>query len=144
MLSRYLPISILALVLLAACGSSSSTGGNGGGGGHSGPIMSCDEIMAKSCFSNMDCTSSDDRCEDKGTSDNPVACCVPGERGTGQAGDPCTKTIDCESGACVYGMSGNTLCSPPCTSDGDCPADIPTCVAIAPSAGTGSFCGAPG
>jgi hypothetical protein len=138
-----------AFTLLAsvACSSGSSgTSNSGGGGGAGGPVTKCEELgdtAANSCFSNLDCTDSSRRCENKGTNEAPVACCVPGDRGTGMGGDMCKSELDCASGACVYGASA-TYCSPECMSDSDCPTSIPLCVAIDPSIGKGKFCGYPG
>jgi hypothetical protein len=147
-------VSALPLLLLVACGNSSSsttttttgTGGAGTGGagtgGFMGPITDCAMISTNQCFSNDDCSSASDRCESEGTTDNPVACCVKGARGTGMAGTPCTKLDDCAV-TCDDDGSGNDtyLCSKACTSDADCPASLPTCVTLNTGIGMGSFCG---
>src|SRR5262249_38456221 len=95
------------------------------------------------CFANPDCTDAADRCDVVGmTGDgNPVACCVPGARGTGKTGDMCKNQNDCESGACVYANMTDTFCSKQCTTDMDCPMILPTCVMLDPTVGMGSYCG---
>jgi len=139
--------SILALTTLVACGGggTGNTGGSGGGsGGSTGTstltnVMACSDISTNNCFSNADCSSASDRCQVVGMSDAPVACCVPGARGSGMGGDPCAGENDCDTAVCLVIDTGN-LCSKACTGDADCPASIPTCIAIDPSVGTGAFC----
>jgi hypothetical protein len=129
----------------------SSTGGGGSGGatttttsssstgtGGSVPINACSEINALDCFSNLDCMSAD-RCENKGTSDLPVPCCVPGARGTGMSGDPCTIDNDCATSLCIETSSGYR-CSGECKSDTECPPELPVCTKVPAILGTGSFC----
>jgi hypothetical protein len=129
--------SVLALTTLVACGSSGS--GNTGGAGGSIPmnVMSCSDINTNSCFSNLDCSNASDRCQVVGQGDQPVACCVPGARGTGKAGDHCSNELDCETAVCIV---PEQLCSPQCTQDSDCPPSLPTCIMIDPSVGKGSYC----
>jgi hypothetical protein len=141
------PVSALAILIFAACGNGSSTTtagatgtGGGSGGGGTGPITDCKMLSTNQCFSNDDCSSASDRCEDKGTTDAPVSCCLPGARGTGMAGTPCKTTNDCVT-TCVFDASDNLLCSKPCTADTDCPASLPTCITLNTGIGTGSFCG---
>jgi hypothetical protein len=159
--SASLLASFVALASLLACGSGS--GGSGGGVASStsssssgaasssssgssssssgGPVTMCSEIGAADCFSNYDCALSSDRCENVGTADVPVACCVPGPRGTGMGGDPCQSEDDCASGVCLVDTPspGTNLCSQLCSSDADCPADLPSCVTLVAGA-NGSFC----
>ncbi|MFT3775212.1 MAG: hypothetical protein QM820_58435 [Minicystis sp.] len=126
--------------------SSSSAGGGGdspstsssSGTGGSMPITSCSEINASGCFSNVDCPEAD-RCENKGTSDLPTPCCVPGQRGTGKLDDPCTVDNDCETSLCVETINGYR-CSGACAGDSDCPADMPSCFNVPAILGSGSFC----
>jgi len=146
------PVSALALVILVACGngtsSTTTTGGEGGsgsggggtGGGTTGPLTSCKPLNTNQCFSNDDCTSASDRCEEKGTTAAPLACSVPGARGTGQAGTPCKGLNDCVT-TCVYDINDKLLCSKDCTTDTDCPASLPTCITVDTGIGMGSFCG---
>lgn len=153
---------------LAACGSSTEgTGGTGGTGGSSSssstggttttasgtggsattsssgtggstPVMSCSEIDATDCFSNLDCMSAD-RCENKGTSEVPVPCCVPGARGTGKLGDACSVDNDCDTSLCIETSNGYR-CSGECQGDTDCISALPSCVTVPAILGTGSFC----
>lgn len=102
----------------ASSGDASSSDASSSGSG--GPIDACSDIGATECFSNYDCPSMADRCENKGTPDFAVPCCVPGQRGAGLAGDPCTGENDCKSSLCFEISSGN-VCSDVCTSNGDCP-----------------------
>jgi hypothetical protein len=130
----------------AGQGGSSQTGaGQGGSGCPEGGAppgqgaTSCDAIEAVGCFSNYDCAAAE-RCENVGTLDLPVACCVPGARGTGQLGDPCASERDCASSLCIdVGVCGGT-CTDVCTSEGECPAELPQCIPIAFSGSDASFC----
>ncbi len=110
-------------------------------GADTGPVQSCDEIGASACFSNYDCAQSE-RCDNVGTADAPVACCVSGARGTKAAGDTCTEADDgpeCASGICITGNS-SSLCSTTCTTADDCPAGMKTCQAIAFSGSNDKWC----
>jgi hypothetical protein len=53
-------------------------------------------------------------------------CCIPGPRGTGDAGASCTSVDDCASAVCVYTPMGD-VCSQKCQSPADCPSSLPTC-----------------
>jgi hypothetical protein len=118
-------------------GGATSTSSSSGAGG-SAPIQSCGDINAADCFSNLDCPAAD-RCENQGTPDLAVPCCVPGPRGAGMLDDPCVVDDDCATSLCIE-TSGGYLCSGECAKDGDCPASMPTCTAIPPILGQGSFC----
>lgn len=131
-------------------GSSTSTTDTGGSGGATAstttssstttsvPIAACTEIGAEDCFSNLDCMASD-RCENKGTSDTPVPCCVPGARGTGKSGDACSVDNDCETSLCIETSAG-FRCAGECTTDNDCPPELPYCTKVPAILGQGSFC----
>lgn len=101
----------------SASGTASSTASSSGSGG---PITACADIGATECFSNYDCPSMGDRCENKGTPNDQVPCCVPGVRGAGVAGAPCTSENDCKSSLC-FELSSSNVCSDVCTSSGECP-----------------------
>jgi hypothetical protein len=150
-MSRLL-VPAVSLVLLAACGGSpggtggggagtggAGTGGTGtGGAGGSTPVQACSDIGAPDCFSNLDCPAAD-RCENKGSPDLAVPCCVPGARGTGALDAPCQVDNDCATSLCVETSAG-FRCSGECTTDGDCPASMPACTSIPAILGQGSFC----
>lgn len=95
----------------SADASSSSSGG---------PIRDCADIGALECFSSYDCPDPATRCENQGTPDFAVPCCVPGPRGPGLAGDPCTGENDCKSSLC-FEIGSGSVCSDVCTGNGDCP-----------------------
>ncbi len=103
-----------------------------------GPVSSCDELGAIACFSNGECEDTK-RCENAGTEVDPVPCCVPGPRGTGQAGSPCDNENDCESGVCISG-SGEGMCSKTCESEEDCPDGMKDCTYIAFSGSDDDWC----
>lgn len=114
-----------------------TSSGTGGAGGSSG-IMSCAEIGADDCFSNLDCIAAD-RCEDQGGASLAVPCCVPGMRGTGVLGDPCAIDDDCATSLCVE-TPGGYLCSGECTKPADCIPALPDCTKIPAILGKGAFC----
>jgi hypothetical protein len=124
-------------------GGTASAGGAGGapttssagGAGGSAPIAACKDIGATDCFSSYDCPAAD-RCENRGTEAAPVPCCVPGARGKGKAGDPCSGEADCESALCVDGKT----CTSKCASAAECPASLPKCIPIALSGSNDLFC----
>lgn len=94
-------------------------------------IQSCEAIGAKKCFSNNACEEGQ-RCENVGTSSVPVACCVAGERGDKEAGEPCTETAgetECKSSVCISGPGGS-FCSRICESKEDCPPNMQDCRAV--------------
>jgi hypothetical protein len=116
---------------LAACSPSS-------GAADAGVIESCAEAGIPGCYSNADCAAAD-RCTTPSNADPTVliTCCLPGARGTGDAGSPCTGFDDCETAICAYTPAG-LFCSGPCTTDGDCKSpNLPSCVTV----DAGSFCG---
>ena len=114
-----------------------TTSGAGGSGGAPG-IMSCAEIGADDCFSNLDCLAAD-RCEDQGGASLAVPCCVPGMRGTGVLGDPCSIDDDCATSLCIE-TPGGYLCSGECTQPADCIPALPDCTKIPAILGKGAFC----
>ncbi|MFO0619350.1 MAG: hypothetical protein U0414_42570 [Polyangiaceae bacterium] len=120
--------------------SDASSGASGGSSSSGGPIKDCAEIGATDCFSSYDCPDVDTRCENEGTVDLPVACCVPGPRGPGLAGDACAGENDCKSSLCVEIASGN-VCTDVCASSAECPnPPFGGCGPIAFSGSDDEFC----
>ncbi len=99
---------------------------------------SCAEISAKDCFSNLDC-SAERRCQSVDGA-GAVVCCLPGARGTKQAGETCTQETDCASAVCIAKGAGASLCSKDCTSADDCPAGMKDCKTIAFSGSAQMWC----
>ncbi len=85
-----------------------------------GPILNCAEINATSCLANPNCPSQL-RCESM-SDFREVRCCVPGARGTAEAGATCIDDEDCAFGRCITRDDGASFCSGPCGGDIDCPA----------------------
>lgn len=80
------------------------------------------------------CLSSDDcaptfRCFSEDTTGLNVWC-LPGPRGAGVAGDPCTSQTDCASALCVEPRVGPNRCSQLCDVPADCPSTLPRCIAL--------------
>lgn len=119
--------------------STTSTGQGGAGGGAPAPVMSCSEIPAADCFSSFDCPDAADRCENRGTPDFQVPCCVKGPRGTGKLGEACVGENDCVSALCL-GSGSTYLCTDRCKSAAECPASLPKCITIAFSGSNDKFC----
>lgn len=166
-LLRVVSVTLLGTLTLAACGTSptsgttsggttgaggatasTSTGTGGGtsaastgqgGAGGSAPVMACSEIPAMDCFSSYDCPAAADRCENRGTADLQVPCCVPGSRGAGKLGEACTGENDCKSALCL-GKGTTNLCTDRCMTAADCPASLPKCITIAFSGSNDKFC----
>lgn len=82
-------------------------------------ITSCADLSADSCLSNLDCNNAD-RCESFSQT-NEFRCCVPGQRGSGEAGASCVSENDCAFGRCMERDDGARFCSGSCTSDLECP-----------------------
>ena len=90
----------------------------------------------------------DQRCAAPANADPtiPITCCLPGPRGAGKAGDPCTGLNDCQTAVCAYTPAG-PLCSQPC--DAGCPPTLPVCVTVdtadagVSDGGIAQFCGLP-
>lgn len=153
----------LASLVLAACGGETSSGHGGSGGttatggstagtggstvtcgavgpsGAGGAVNDCSEIGATECLANVDCPNAADRCENRGTTNMPVACCVTGARGTCDLGAPCTHENECVSALCIDTGNG-FYCSNTCDTDADCTDVLPTCFAITTPTGTTQFC----
>jgi hypothetical protein len=123
----------------ATSGTSGATSTSQGGSGGVAPVMACSEIPAADCFSNFDCPAAADRCENRGTADLQVPCCVPGPRGAGKLGEACTGENDCKSALCL-GKGTTNLCTDTCTKATDCPASLPKCITIAFSGSSDKFC----
>lgn len=107
------------------------------------PVESCEEFGAVACFANHECEA-DARCQNVGTPDFSVPCCVQGERGSLNLGEMCTEAdgqLSCASSICIM-LEGQTngLCSDECTSDMDCPATMPRCIPIAFSGSDSMWC----
>lgn len=91
------------------------------------------------CFSNYDCPDLADRCENKGTVDLPVPCCVPGKRGSVGLGQPCMGENDCASALCLdTGMA--LICTEKCTTKAMCIPALSKCATIAFSGSNLKFC----
>jgi hypothetical protein len=128
-----------ATTTTATASSTTSTGQGGAGGGAPAPVMSCSEIPAADCFSSFDCPDAADRCENRGTPDLQVPCCVKGPRGTGKLGETCVGENDCVSALCL-GAGSTYLCTDRCKSAAECPASLPKCITIAFSGSNDKFC----
>lgn len=77
------------------------------------------------CFSSDDCGPGF-HCHSEDSTGTQVWC-VPGARGDGLAGAPCTGEADCLSALCTDSASAGMRCSALCTDGADCPATLPTC-----------------
>lgn len=116
----------------SADASSSSSGG---------PIMACADIGATDCFSNYDCPDLATRCENQTTAGDEIPCCVPGARGAGEAGDPCTGENDCKSSLCIDDGGSAEFCTDVCSSLAECPMPpFESCAPIAFSGSNDDFC----
>ncbi len=122
---------------------SDASGGDGSvtdaGQVDAGPLSACSDIGALACFSNLDCPDQSTRCENVGTETDPVACCVTGVRGTGQAGDDCDSENDCASAVCIEHDTVR-VCSTTCNSEQDCPDGMKNCIFIAFSNSDDKWC----
>lgn len=56
--------------------------------------------------------------------------CVPGARGAGSVGDPCTVEGDCQSALCTDSASTGQRCSALCDLAAECPSTLPRCTWI--------------
>ncbi|MCK5798911.1 MAG: hypothetical protein KAI47_17080 [Deltaproteobacteria bacterium] len=99
---------------------------------------SCAEASAKDCFSNLDCPT-ERRCQSLDGA-GAVVCCLPGARGTKQAGETCTQETDCASAVCIGKGASASVCSKDCASADDCPAGMKDCKAIAFSGSAQKWC----
>lgn len=97
-------------------------------------VEACEDFGSSSCFANNDCAE-DGRCENVGSEDSPIACCVSGGRGALQTGEACdivTGQQDCASSLCIaYNGETEAYCSGECQSDEDCPESMPSCISVA-------------
>lgn len=127
----------------AAQGGATGFGGCPQGGAPAGfgggAVGACSELGANDCFSNYDCAAGT-RCENAGTVDLPVPCCVPGTRGDKPAGAPCLGENDCASSLCLEGGMCGGICTDRCTTAADCPAELSDCIPIAFSGSSDKFC----
>jgi hypothetical protein len=131
----------------SSAGGATGQGGGGaggaagqGGGGAGGPFASCAEAGAPDCFSNYDCADASTRCENVGTADAQVACCVPGARGTGELGATCTGENDCKSSLCIEIDADTSVCTDACDDTAPCSAPLPECSYIFGSNSELDFC----
>lgn len=85
----------------------------------------CATPSACPCFSNYDCPATH-VCRSMGA----VVACVPGARGTGAPGTPCSGEDDCASALCVEDADGGMRCSDLCRTADTCPAELPRCIAL--------------
>jgi len=131
--------STTAATSTASASSTTATGQGGAGGSAPMPVMSCSEIPATECFSSFDCPDAADRCENRGTAELTVPCCVKGARGTGKLGESCTGENDCVSALCL-GDAPKYQCTDRCKSAVECPASLPKCITIAFSGSSDKFC----
>ncbi|MBM4359798.1 MAG: hypothetical protein FJ096_16970 [Deltaproteobacteria bacterium] len=133
-------------------GASATSGGAGGAGGAScpepeptsgsggGSTLACNERGTIPCFSSYQCAD-DERCENVGTADDPIVCCMKGPRGQGKAGAPCASEFHCASSLCIEGV-GECFgsCSDRCNQDSQCPPSLPHCILIGFSGTDDKFC----
>ncbi len=138
-LSAILAAGALAGGALGAAGlAASSLGATACTSSDAGVLDACADLDA-TCFSNGDCTDPTTRCTVPSNADPtlPITCCLPGPRGTAEAGTACTALDQCETAICAYTPSGTFYCSGPCTTNAQCPMELPSCVPLE----AGSFCG---
>jgi hypothetical protein len=106
-------------------------------------VESCEEFGSSDCFANNDCAE-DARCENVGSDEAPLACCISGERGSLQTGDSCdtaTGQQECASSLCISRDGDDTAyCSGECQSDADCPETMPSCISVAFSDSDSMWC----
>lgn len=104
-------------------------------------VAACSEINATDCFANMDCPEQQ-RCQNMGSAELAVPCCVDGTRGQDPVGHSCSMTdgeLTCASGLCIEGSAG-TLCSGTCSDVSDCPDNMQLCQYIAYSNNNEQWC----
>lgn len=123
-----IPLFAVVAALLAACSNTTTAG----------LVESCADAGAPGCLSNADCPSGT-RCTVPTNADPNlvITCCLPGDRGQGQAGAVCSGPDACASGVCAYAGEAS-LCSQACQGDSQCPPGLPLCVTV--DAGV-RFCG---
>lgn len=80
------------------------------------------------CFSSDDCGPGF-RCVSEDTTGLNVFC-VPGARGAGLVGAPCTLESDCLSALCVTGSDGGNGCSALCETAAECAPAVPRCTYV--------------
>ena len=107
------------------------------------PVSSCDEFESTACFANDECAS-DARCQNVGSDDVPIACCVAGARGTLMTGERCSTAdgqLTCASSLCISLEDADQgWCSGACLTPDDCPAQLPRCISIAFSGSDTMWC----
>ena len=107
------------------------------------PVSSCEDFGSLTCFANDECAL-DARCQNVGTDDVPVACCVAGARGTLMTGDACSTAdgqLTCASSLCISLEDADQgWCSGGCLTPDECPAQLPRCISIAFSGSDTMWC----
>ena len=104
-----------------------------------GDASTCAELSSTECFANVDCAAAQ-RCQNVGSEALPLACCVPGARGTKAAGEPCSNENECASAVCIARGTTGHRCSMDCTKDSDCPVGMQQCISISFSGSPLSWC----
>ncbi|MFT3712582.1 MAG: hypothetical protein QM817_33455 [Archangium sp.] len=131
-------------------GGGGTTGGGGGGGTDAGNTVDAGRLDAGattypdggsisrywdggSCAVKTDCPcfSSDDCgpgffCHSEDTTGTKVWC-VPGARGPGAVGAPCSSEADCFSSLCIEASDGGNGCSALCETAAECAPSLPQC-----------------
>jgi hypothetical protein len=92
------------------------------------PPPACPTATSCPCFSNYDCPTGYACVSQDNTGTNVY--CVPGQRGTGALGAPCTGEGDCASALCVDDVDNGMSCSDVCDTDPTCTAKLPDCTFI--------------
>lgn len=107
-------------------------------------VADCSELQATACISNYTCAPGH-RCEPVGAPDDPVRCCLPGERSDRLAGVTCEATgvDDCLSGLCLPDGEENR-CSRRCVDAADCPYGLRLCTPFPDVDDHSSWCQADG
>lgn len=154
---RIFPLAVLLLGLLSACvngthdvdagaqdaalSDASASGDAAVVDSHFEPVNNCQEINASECFANIDCPSAQ-RCQNMGSVEDQVPCCVDGLRGEDPVGSVCSMQdgeLTCASGLCIDGSAG-TFCSDVCQDEGDCPAQMQLCQPVFYSGSNEQWC----
>ena len=106
-------------------------------------VSSCEEFGSVLCFANNDCQA-DARCQNVGSEEAPLPCCVQGERGSADVGEYCDTSdgqLTCASSLCIGEEQATSgYCSGECLSDADCPETMPRCISVAFSGSDSMWC----
>ena len=83
-------------------------------------------------------------CENLGTEEATLPCCVQGMRGALMVGEVCDTAngqLTCASSLCISNEEANAgYCSGECLSDDDCPSTMPRCISVAFSGSDSMWC----